>query len=75
AIEALASLERGECDLAGFQVPLGDFEAPIMDRYAQWLHADDYVLIHLAVRNTGLFVMAGNPKRISGMADLARQVG
>ncbi|MFY3136695.1 substrate-binding domain-containing protein [Achromobacter xylosoxidans] len=73
AIEALASLERGECDLAGFQVPLGDFEAPIMDRYAQWLHADEYVLIHLAVRNTGLFVMAGNPKRINGIADLARQ--
>ena len=44
-----------------------------MDRYAQWLHADEYLLIHLAVRNTGLFVVAGNPKRITGMADLARQ--
>ena len=72
AIEALASLERGECDLAGFQVPLGEFEEPIMARYAQWLHADDYLLIHLAVRNTGLFVVAGNPKNIHGIADLAR---
>jgi len=72
AIEALASLERHECDLAGFQVPTGAFEAPIMARYAQWLAPDDYLLIHLAVRNTGLFVVSGNPKHIRGMADLAR---
>jgi len=72
AIEALASLERHECDLAGFQVPTGAFEAPIMARYAQWLSPDDYLLIHLAVRNTGLFVVPGNPKGIRGMADLAR---
>ncbi|MCD0504256.1 substrate-binding domain-containing protein [Bordetella petrii] len=72
AIEALASLERHECDLAGFQVPTGPFEAPIMARYAAWLAPDDYLLIHLAVRNTGLFVVQGNPKGIRGMADLAR---
>src|SRR5690606_37906656 len=30
AIEALAALERRECDLAGFQVPSGPFQAPIM---------------------------------------------
>lgn len=72
AIEALASLERHECDLAGFQVPLGEFEAPIMARYAQWLDVDNYRLIHLAVRNTGLFVEPGNPKNIRGITDLAR---
>lgn len=73
AIEALAALERHECDLAGFQVPSGTFEAPIMARYAQWLSPDDYLLIHLAVRNTGLFVVPGNPKHIRGMADLSRK--
>ncbi|QDQ86909.1 LysR family transcriptional regulator [Alcaligenaceae bacterium SJ-26] len=72
AIEALASLERHECDLAGFQVPLGDFQAPILRRYSPWLDAGAYRLIHLAVRSTGLFVEAGNPKAIQGMADLAR---
>src|SRR3546814_6705176 len=35
AIEALASLDRAECDLAGFQVPVGEFERPILKRYAQ----------------------------------------
>ena len=72
AIEALAALERRECDLAGFQVPSGPFQAPIMARYEPWLLPDDYLLIHLAVRNTGLFVMQGNPKQIHSMADLAR---
>ena len=72
AIEALAALERRECDLAGFQVPSGAFEAPIMKRYAPWLVPDEYLLIHLAVRNTGLFVMPGNPKQIHDMRDLAR---
>ena len=72
AIEALASLERRECDLAGFQVPLGEFEQPILARYAQWLDPDDYLLIHLAVRNTGLFVQSGNPKGIDDLRDLAR---
>src|SRR3546814_15783212 len=37
AIEALASLDRAECDLAGFQVPVGEFERPTLKRYAQWL--------------------------------------
>lgn len=72
AIEALAALQRRECDLAGFQVPTGAFEAPILARYAQWLPPDEYLLIHLAVRDTGLFVMPGNPKSIHGMTDLAR---
>lgn len=70
--EALASLERRECDLAGFQLPLGEFQAPILRHYAQWLDSDQHLLIHLAVRNTGLFTIAGNPKGLSGIADLAR---
>ncbi|MCC2594834.1 helix-turn-helix transcriptional regulator [Pusillimonas sp. MFBS29] len=70
AIEALASLDRNECDLAGFQVPLGEFEQPILQRYAQWLDPDRHVLIHLAVRNTGMFIKPDNPKRISSVADL-----
>jgi molybdate transport repressor ModE-like protein len=70
--EALAALDGGECDLAGFQVPVGDFEKPMLQHYKQWLHSSEHLLVHLAVRSTGLFVMAGNPKHIHGIADLAR---
>lgn len=70
AIEALASLDHGECDLAGFQVPVGEFEGPILKNYSKWLNPDKHRLIFLAVRNTGLFVQQGNPKHISSVADL-----
>lgn len=72
ASEALASLERHECDLAGFQVPQGEFGLKLLDHYKKWLRPDKHLLIHLAVRNTGLFIKAGNPKKIRGISDLAR---
>ncbi|GAA5235936.1 LysR family transcriptional regulator [Verticiella sediminum] len=72
AIEALAALDGGECDLAGFQVPMGEFEAPMLEQYGRWLRPNDHVLVELARRQTGLFVRPGNPKRIHGMSDLAR---
>jgi len=71
--EALASLARGECDVAGFQVPVGAFAQPILQRYAPWLDPDDTLLVHLAVRRTGLFVVRDNPKAIQGVGDLARE--
>ena len=70
AIEALASLDRRECDLAGFQLPIGAFELPILQRYSEWLNPERHCLIHLAVRNTGMFVQADNPKKIRTIADL-----
>jgi molybdate transport repressor ModE-like protein len=70
--EALAALERRECDLAGFHVPLGEFEADAVERYTRWLHPDTHVLIQLATRTQGLFVARDNPKRIKSLADLKR---
>ena len=72
SMEAVAALAGRECDLAGFHVPLGEFEAAAVGRYARWLDPDKHLLIHLAVRNQGLFVLPGNPKQISTLADLVR---
>lgn len=72
SVEAVAALARGECDLAGFHVPIGEFEARAAQRYRAWLRDDEHRLIHLAVRWQGLFVAAGNPKRLRGVEDLAR---
>ncbi|WP_323017641.1 substrate-binding domain-containing protein [Castellaniella sp.] len=71
-IEALSSLDRGECDLAGFQVPVDEYEKPILQRYGHWLNPDSMLLLHLAERNTGLFVPPGNPKNIRSVQDLVR---
>lgn len=70
--DAVAALSRRECDLAGFHVPLGKFEHAAAVCYAQWLNPDVHCLIHLAVRDQGLFVAPGNPKGIHGLQDLTR---
>jgi len=70
--DAVAALARRECDLAGFHIPLGDFESAALAQYAQWLDPKTHCLIHLALRTQGLFVAAGNPRQISGIADLSK---
>jgi putative molybdopterin biosynthesis protein len=70
SIESLASLSRGECDLAGFHVPEGKFAALAMSRYVRWLQPTRQRLLHLVTRTQGLFVARGNPKNIHGLRDL-----
>lgn len=72
SFESVMALAHGECDLAGFHVPLGPFQAPAAKRYMAWLRPAEHCLIHLATRTQGLFVAHGNPKRIRGIADLRR---
>ncbi|TDK68445.1 substrate-binding domain-containing protein [Sapientia aquatica] len=68
--DAVAALARKECDLAGFHVPLGEFEAPAVEQFLQWLNPKTHCLIHLAVRTQGLILASGNPKKIRGIKDL-----
>ncbi|MBX3607582.1 MAG: helix-turn-helix transcriptional regulator [Piscinibacter sp.] len=72
SLESVAALARGDCDLAGFHVPIGDFEPRALQRYLRWLRPERHSLVHLAVRTQGLFVAAGNPKAIRGLSDLTR---
>lgn len=72
SLESVSALARGECDLAGFHVPIGEFSKPAARRYREWLRPGEHSLIHLAVRSQGLFVAPGNPKRIRSLADLKR---
>ncbi len=70
--EAVASLHHGSCDVAGFHVPLGEFEAEAVAHYASWLNPDTQKIIDVATRRQGLMVASGNPKKIYALADLAR---
>ena len=70
--ESVVALAKGECDLAGFHVPIGEFEARAAAHYRKWLRDDEHRLVHLAVRSQGLFVAAGNPLRIRSLRDLVR---
>ena len=73
SLEAVAALAQGDCELAGFHVPLGEFEAAAAQRYLHWLKRDQHLLVHLAVRTQGLFCAPGNPKGLEGLADLTRR--
>ena len=70
--EAVAALARGECELAGFHLPMGEFEQAAAAKYRPWLNPRQHALIHLAYRTQGIFVPKGNPKQIAGLADLTR---
>jgi molybdate transport repressor ModE-like protein len=73
SLESVASLARGDCDLAGLHVPIGEFEGRALKRYLRWLRPEMHCLVHVAVRTQGLFVARDNPKKIRGLADLKRQ--
>jgi molybdate transport repressor ModE-like protein len=71
--QAVASLAGGNCDVAGFHVPLGEFQARAVAHYAPWLDAGSQRLVNVATRRQGLMVARGNPKRIYRLADIARE--
>jgi len=70
--EAVASLASAGCDVAGFHVPIGEFERRAVAQYARWLDPATQTLINVATRRQGLMVAPGNPKKIYGLTDLAR---
>jgi molybdate transport repressor ModE-like protein len=72
SLDAVAALARRECDLAGFHVPEGEFEAPTARRYLRSLDPDRHCLVHICARQQGLLVASGNPLGVEGLADLVR---
>jgi molybdate transport repressor ModE-like protein len=73
SLEALASLAQDQCELAGFHVPIGDFQLPVLKHYAKWLNPKSHRVIHVATRRQGLMVASGNPLGIRGLKDLTRK--
>lgn len=72
SVEALASLARGTCDLAGFHVPIGDMSEAFWAEYARFIRPRQQRVIRMVRRTQGLIVAAGNPQRIRDLGDLAR---
>lgn len=73
SLEAVASLASRNCEVAGFPIPTGAFEAQALRHYMPWLAPRGTRLIHVALRRQGLMVAHGNPKKIYSLADLARR--
>jgi molybdate transport repressor ModE-like protein len=72
SVDALASLSRSNCELAGFHVPLGAIGSCLWDQYAKWIRPRQEKIIRLVLRTQGLIVAPGNPRKIAGLRDLSR---
>lgn len=72
SVDALASLRRGGCELAGFHIADGPLGEEIMATYAKWMKPPLQRLIWFVTRVQGLIVAPGNPKAVTGVADLGR---
>ena len=70
--EALASLVRGECDVAGFHLPESWPPEQATAWLGRWLKARQYVCIPVMRRQHGLLTAAGNPLGVQSLADVAR---
>ena len=73
SLDALISLARKQCDIAGFHVPGLPGPRMLLEPYRPWLKARTLRLIHFADRRQGLIVARRNPLRIESLADLVRR--
>ena len=71
--DAVMALARRDCDLAGFHVPIGRFQAPTVAWYLRWLDPEQHCLVRLAGREQGLIAARNNPLGLRGLHDLVRQ--
>lgn len=70
--EALSSLSRGQCDLAGFHLPTRHLSENLFKAYSRYIRSDQYQVLKFITRQQGLMVAADNPKAIEGLDDLVR---
>lgn len=70
SLESLRSLNNGECDVAGFHIPVGSLGEALSPNYLAWLDHGSHQLIYVVKRNQGLMVQAGNPKKIASITSL-----
>lgn len=70
--EALNSLLKGGCDVAGFHVPIGPLRETVIKQYAQYLNPKEQFVVHLAERTQGIITAPGNPKNILTVKDFIR---
>lgn len=73
SLDALASLCRATCDIAGFHLPSGMAGTGLLRKFARFLKPRVQKLIHFATRCQGIMTAPGNPHVIQRLADLAKR--
>lgn len=70
--EALSSLNRGACDMAGFHVPTEVLSESMIRSYSQLLKPRVHRIIRFITRQQGLITQKGNPHGIHSLEDLSK---
>lgn len=70
SLESLQALNAGDCDIAGFHIPVGELGRQMAPDYLRLLNSQTITLIYLVRRQQGLMLAAGNPLNIQSLADL-----
>lgn len=70
SLESLRALNNGDCDIAGFHIPVGKIAKQLIPQYLKLLDQEQHQLIYVVKRNQGLMVQHGNPKAISSLTSL-----
>ncbi|MCF2947296.1 helix-turn-helix transcriptional regulator [Paraglaciecola aquimarina] len=70
--ESLAALQRGDCELAGFDVPIQYVSTNMVSIFRRYLDPVEHVIISFVLRQQGLMVQQANPKNIQQVTDLIR---
>ncbi len=73
SINGLVALAQHRTDIAGIHlldVETGEYNSPYIKHLAP---EEEIVLVNLAVRQNGLVLAPGNPKKIRGLSDLSRR--
>lgn len=74
SVDAIAALNEGRCNIAGFHTPPQPAPGSAAQRsYQPLLQPGQHKIIGFARRSQGLVVAAGNPLRLAGFADLPRR--
>ncbi len=71
AEDALAALNRGSCDVAGFHVPMEMISDKLAQTYSNYLKPRGHKIIRFISRRQGLIVKPENPLNIDSVVDLA----
>ncbi|MDU0353157.1 substrate-binding domain-containing protein [Paraglaciecola aquimarina] len=70
--DALTSLSRGDCEFAGFDVPMVAVSEKMKGIFRKYLRVDEYKIVSFVTRQQGLILQPDNPKNIQSINDLTR---
>ncbi len=71
SLECLRALDEGNCDIAGFHIPIGSLSKRLVPQYLDVLSPKTHQLIYVVKRNQGLMFPSGNPSKVDSIHSIS----